>query len=222
VGKGRMENSRIEKISLDMANHWSVHKHLEETNDMSGALIAFDWKRYNDELYLSEINTNIDLGELESKNFEYDTFLDFLKEHKYTYVLGLRNVESGPSDEWIDKLKKSLTSNSIIDYDEYVVQQWPVPIPKLETPPNVFILRYCFDTNNKIDELAANKNSFTKYMSESRFNEYHEEFVHIHGIGYPATSKQIEFDWTTLDEKKRVIVLCSNVKNIILHKEYER
>lgn len=216
------KNSRIEEISLDIANHWSVNKDLDELNDRSGTLVGFDWKRYKDELYLSEINTNIDLGEIESKNFQYDILLDFLEEHKYTYVLGMRNVEYGPSNEWVDKLKKCLTTNSIIDYDEYVVQQWPAPIPKLETPPNVFILRYCFDTNNKIDELAANKNSFKTYMSESRFNEYHEESVHVYGVSYPATSKQIPFDWNTIEEKVRVVVLCSNVKNMILHKEYER
>ena len=47
------KNSRIEEISLDIANHWSVNKDLDELNDRSGTLVGFDWKRYKDELYLS-------------------------------------------------------------------------------------------------------------------------------------------------------------------------
>ena len=198
------KNSKIEEISLDIANHWSVTDFLNERNDNSGVLVGFDWKIIKNEYYLSEINTNIDLGKLESEKFEYNTFLKFLKEHKYTFVLGLDNVNFSPSDEWLDKLKKSLKSKSVIDYDKYTVQAWPSPIPKLETPNNVFILRYCFDTNNKVDELAASNELFSMFMKENQWKPYHEQSI------------------DEIKEKKRVILMCSKVKNIILHRGYER
>ena len=201
------KNSKIEEISLDIANHWSVTDFLNERNDNSGVLVGFDWKIIKNEYYLSEINTNIDLGKLESEKFEYDTFSKFLKEHKYTFVLGLDNVNFSPSDEWLDKLKKSLKSKSVIDYDKYTVQAWPSPIPKLETPHNVFILRYCFDTNNKVDELAASNELLSMYIKESEWR-HHQSYT-------------TEY-WDKENKKKRVIVMCSKVKNIILHRGYER
>ena len=105
---------------------------------------------------LTEINTNIDLGKLESKDFKFDTFVDFLKDNNFNHVLGLRNVafEDNPSPVWTDKLKETLKSNSM-DYDEYVVDEWPSPIPEFDVPDNIFILRYSYDPQNKLDELAV-------------------------------------------------------------------
>ena len=117
------------------------------------------------------------------------------------------NVNFSPSDEWLDKLKKSLKSKSVIDYDKYTVQAWPSPIPKLETPHNVFILRYCFDTNNKVDELAASNELLRMYIKESEWR-HHQSYT-------------TEY-WDKENKKKRVIVMCSKVKNIILHRGYER
>ena len=57
--------------------------------------------------------SNIDLEELELKNFKFDVFVDFLKKNNFTFVLGLRNIafEDNPSTEWTDKLKEILKSN---------------------------------------------------------------------------------------------------------------
>ena len=83
MGEGGVDYTKIEKVSLEIANHWSDTNFLNERNHNSGVLVGFDWKE-NDicEYYLSEINTNIDLSKLESEKFEYDTFSKFLKEHK--------------------------------------------------------------------------------------------------------------------------------------------
>ena len=207
MGEGGVDYTKIEKVSLEIANHWSDTNFLNERNDNSGVLVAFDWKENNNsEYYLSEINTNIDLSKLESEKFDYNAFSIFLKVNEYTFVVGLENVNFSPNDEWLDKLKNSLKSKSV-DYDKYTVQAWPSPIPKLETPNNVFILRYCFDTNNQIDELAASNELFSMFIRESEWR--HHQIFEDSGT-----------DWDKIKEKKRVIVMCSEVKNIILHREY--
>ena len=184
----------IEKISLDIANYWTSNDFLIESNDRCGTLVAFDWV----DDYLTEINTNIDLGELESKNFKFDVLVEFLKKNNFTFVLGLRNVihsEENPSPEWTDKLKEILKSNDI-DYDEYIVQAWPSPIPEFDVPDNIFILRYSYDEYSKIDQLAAYKSNFVTFIAESDWKNYY---------------KDIE-----LEERTRVIVLCNDVENLVL------
>ena len=79
----------LESISLEVANYWTSEDFLTESNVRCGSLIAFDWR----DDYLTEINTNIDLEELESKNFKFDELVEFLKKNNFTFVLGLRNVE---------------------------------------------------------------------------------------------------------------------------------
>ena len=110
MGKGRVENDKkIEDISLEIVNHWTSNDFLTETNKNCGTLVAFDVVEDN----ITEINTNIDLGELESRNFKYDDFIDFLKRNNFTFVLGLRNIscsENNPSTWDWDNL-----SNEILD-----------------------------------------------------------------------------------------------------------
>jgi hypothetical protein len=75
MGEGGVDYTKIEKVSLEIANHWSDTNFLNEKNDNSGVLVAFDWKENNNsEYYLSEINTNIDLSKLESEKFDYNAF----------------------------------------------------------------------------------------------------------------------------------------------------
>jgi len=184
-------------ISLEVANYWTSNDFLTESNVRCGSLIAFDWR----DDYLTEINTNIDLGELESKNFKFDELIEFLKKNNFTFVLGLRNIVEGPSEEWTDKLKKSLKSNEI-EYDEYIVDRYPSPIPEFDVPDNIFILRYAFDPNNEVDEFAANKQSFIKFMEEKEWK------------------KDCWFE--VFEQKIRIIVLCSNVDNVVLSDSFER
>ena len=188
----------LESVSLDIANYWTSSGFLTETNKRCGTLVAFDWK----EGYLTEINTNIDLGELESRNFKYDDFIDFLKRNNFTFVLGLRNIscsENNPSSEWTDKLKELLKSNGV-EYDEYIIDAWPSPIPEFDVTDNIFMLRYSYDEYSKIDQMSAKNSLFEDFMKNSDWEEYY---------------KKIEDG-----DRMRVIVLCSDIENLILHESY--
>ncbi len=182
----------LESVSLEISNYWTSNDFLTESNKNCGTFVAFDWR----DDYLTEINTNIDLGELESKNFKFDKLIEFLNRNNFTFVLGLRNIVEGPDKVCINKLKEILKSNEI-DYDEYIVDQWPSPIPEFDVPDNIFILRYSYDENSKIDKFASNQLLFEEFMKKSDWEKYYKD----------GDSK----------EKMRVIVLCSDVENIILH-----
>ena len=154
----------LESISLDIANYWTSNDFLTESNKNCGTLVAFDWRKK----YLSEINTNIDLSELEVKKFKFDVFVEFLKKNNFTFVLGLRNISytKNPSPEWTDKFKEILKSNEI-DYDEYIVDNWPAPIPEFDVPDNIFILRYTYDEYSKIDKFAAHNSLFRNWLKKT-------------------------------------------------------
>ena len=109
------------------------------------------------------------------------------------------SYEYNPSPEWTDKLKETLKSNEI-DYDEYVVNIWPSEIPEFDIPDYVFILRYSYDIDSKIDKFASNQLLFEEFIKKSDWEEYYKD--------------------NKIEEKTRVIVLCSDVKNLILHNTY--
>ena len=187
----------LESISLDIANYWTSNDFLTESNVRCGSLIAFDWR----DDYLTEINTNIDLEELESKNFKFDELVEFLKKNNFTFVLGLRNIVEGPSEEWTDKLKESLKSNEI-EYDEYIVDKYPSPIPEFDVPDNIFILRYSYDPYSKIDQFASVNLLFRNWLKKSDWEEYYKD--------------------SKIVERTRVIVLCSDIENLILHESFDK
>jgi len=214
-----------EEISLEIANYWTSNDFLTETNKCCGSLIAFDWIYVDGKSiwwrYLTEINTNVDLSYLEVENFKFDVFVEFLKKNNFTFVLGLRNVATAvprargrdrtdanakarqnPSPEWTDKLKEILKSNEI-DYDEYLIDLWPAPIPEFDVPDNVFILRYSYDEYSKIDQLSANPSLFENFMKKSEWEKYYKNVI-------------------TITESDRVIVLCSDKGNLILHESFIR
>ena len=202
-----LKQNNIEQISLEIANYWTLNDFLTESNDRCGTLVAFDWLGG----YLTEINTNIDLEELELKNFKFDVFVDFLKKNNFTFVLGLRNIafEDNPSTEWTDKLKEILKSNDI-DYDEYIVQAWPSPISEFDVPDNIFILRYSYDDYSHIDKFAAHNFLFKDFMTNSEWKKYYKDIV----LRYGESEKY--------KEKTRVIVLCSDIENLILHESFDK
>ena len=195
-----------ESVSLDIANYWTSNDFLTESNDRCGTLVALDW--YDG--YLSEINTNVDLKELECDNFKFDIFVDFLKKNNFTFVLGLRNIEFeyNPSSEWTDKLKETLKFNEI-DYDEYIIGRYPTPIPEFDVPETVFILRYSFDSYNKIDSMAATKVLFKDFMMKSDWEKYYDWGDPKHKDVYPEV-------------KKRVIVFCSDIENFVLKEGFDK
>jgi len=186
----------LESISLEVANYWTSNGFLTETNKRCGTFVAFDWRQG----YLTEINTNIDLGKLESKNFKFDDLVKFLKNYNFNLVLGLVNVVGGPDREWIHRLKLLLKDNNI-DYEEFIVDTYPTPVPKFDIPDNVFILRYSYDEYSAIDRMAANQYEFKTFINKSKWKEYYKE---SHG------------------EKNRVIVFCNDKENLVLHKEFDK
>jgi len=197
----------LESISLDIANYWTSNDFLTESNKNCGTLVAFDWRKK----YLSEINTNIDLSELEVKKFKFDVFAEFLKKNNFTFVLGLRNISytKNPSPEWTDKFKEILKSNEI-DYDEYIIGNWPTPIPEFDVPDNIFILRYSFDEYSKIDKFASVNLLFRNWLKKTDWEEYYRE------------SFFDQSDPWAWDKKERVIVLCNDIENLILHESFDK
>jgi hypothetical protein len=191
-----------ETKSLEIANYWTSNDFFLYSNKNCGTLVAFDWREKNEEYYLTEINTNIDLGKLESKDFKFDVFAEFLKENNFTFVLGLRNTgfSDNPSVEWVDSLKEILKSNNI-DYEEFVVDIYPTQVPEFDIPDNIFILRYSYDPYNKIDKFAAHQNNFETFIKESDWEEYYKEIED--------------------GDRMRVIVLCNDVENLVLHDEFQ-
>jgi len=196
----------LESVSLDIANYWTSNDFLTESNKNCGTLVAFDWR----DDYLTEVNTNIDLQELECQNFKFDVFVEFLKKNNFTFVLGLRNsgYMDNPSPEWTDKLKETLKFNEI-EYDEYIIGRYPSPIPEFDIPDNVFILRYSFDTYNKIDSMSASKVLFTDFMIKSDWEKYYDWGDTEHKDVYPEV-------------KKRVIVFCSELENLVLKEGFNK
>tara|TARA_R100000030_G_scaffold91216_1_gene76201 strand:- start:594 stop:1172 length:579 start_codon:yes stop_codon:yes gene_type:complete len=187
----------IESISLDIANFWTSTEFFKEINSNCGTLVAFDW--YDGSLV--EINTNIDLHDLEVENFEFDSLINFLKENDFNFILGLRNVKfkNNPSESWTNELKKHLTENNS-EYEEYIIQAWPTSIPQFDVPENLFILRYSFSPDNKVDELAGNDALFKDWIIKTDWED--------------------NFSQTNTEEKDRVIVLVNDVENLVLHKGY--
>ena len=186
-----------EYISLEISNYWVSNNYLTEANKKSGTLVAFDWEHHS----LTGINTNIDLGELELNRFEFNNLVNFLNDNNFNFVLGLRNdLQDNPNKRWTDKLKENLQSNKI-NYDEYMVENWPAPIPRFNVGDEVFILRYSYDEYSKIDTLASKEILFKKFLKDSNWSKYYKK----------ENSKT----------KERVIVLVNDIKNILLHKQYE-
>jgi hypothetical protein len=200
MGKGRVGNDKkIEDISLEISNYWTSNDFLTESNKNCGTLVAFDWV----DDYLSEINTNIDLNKTECENFKYYRFIHFLKENNFNHVLGLRNVafEDNPSPVWTDKLKETLKSNSM-DYDEYVVDKWPLRIPEFDIPDNIFILRYSFDEYSRVDQFASSQYLFEEFIKKSDWKKYYKDVAS--------------------EEKTRIIIFINDIENLILHESFDK
>ena len=205
----------LESVSLDISNYWTSNDFLTESNKNCGTFVAFDWVKEDGEYYLTEINTNVDLSDLEVDGFKFNDFVNFLKKNNFTLVLGLRNVANlptrgneNPSSEWTDKLKEILKFNKI-DYDEYMINRWPAPVPKFDVPDNVFILRYSYDEHSKIDQFAAHNILLTDFIEKSDWEKYYNQRLH-----WPA--------WFESEERRRVIVFCSDIENLILHESFDK
>ena len=114
----------------------------------------------------------------------------------------MRNIvyEDNPSPEWMDKLKEILKFNEI-DYDEYVVDDWPASIPKFDVPDNIFILRYSYDEYCQVDQLASSQYLFENFM-KSNWEKYYKDVYS--------------------EEKTRVIIFCSDIENLVLKEGFNK
>jgi hypothetical protein len=191
----------LEKLSLDISNFFVTKKIFNEINNNSGTFVAFDY--HNNKL--SQINTNIDLDK-EEIHFDFDSFVKFIVKNDFNFVLALRGLDylENPSKNWtntlIDRLKKQN-----IDYDEFKIGRWPAPIPKFDTNDKIFILRYCYNSNNEVDRCAAANSLFGELMKNSDYSDYYE-------------FKNFEDDV----EKTRVITMVSDIENLVLHGAFKK
>ena len=71
----KSKKSKIESVSLDISDYWTSNDFLTESNDRCGTLVAFDWRGD----YLTEINTNIDLGEMEIRSRRFRQPVNLLR-----------------------------------------------------------------------------------------------------------------------------------------------
>ena len=83
-----------------------------------------------------------------------------------------------------------------MEYDEYITDKWPSPIPDFDVPDNVFVLRYAYDEYCKVDKLASSSYSIKSWIENSYWSGYY---------------KKIESE-----EVVRVTVFCSMIENFIL------
>ena len=92
-------------------------------------------------------------------------------------------------------------------YDEYILEHWTSPIPEFSVT-NTFILRYSYDAHNSVDQMASNQGYFETFMKKSDWSDYFR-------INPPYLKMN-----TFITEKRRVIILCSDVENLILGESF--
>ena len=196
-----------EEISIQICDEWISRGFFKETNKNCSPLVAFDWIEDENKSYLVDFNTNIDLKDNIVDTFLFNDFIDFLLKNNYKNVLGLRNTGylSNPSKKWTSKLKDSLENNNI-EYDEFLVNRWPEPMPKFEVDFELFMLRYSFDEYSPIDKFASSNQMFENFISRTNYSENFKSNQNSDLSGH---------------QKYRVIVLINNCGNIILHNQYE-
>ena len=181
-------------ISLEIANH--LIREITETNKNCGTLVGFDWVDDN----LCDMNTNLLLSDNEISSIDFDRFSSFFNENNFDRVLGIRtdfDNMTNPSKKWSKKLVGSLVKKNI-SYDEYLIRDWPFIIPKFDVSKNVFILRYGFNENNKIDYLSKYKNEFSNFIENSKWNKFYEK--------------------NNTEHYRRIIILCSDIGTKLITK----
>lgn len=196
-----------EEISIQICNEWISRGFFKETNKNCSPLVAFDWIEDEHKSYLVDFNTNIDLKDNIVDTFLFNHFIDFLLSNNYKNVLGLRNTGylSNPSKKWTSKLKECL-GNHNIEYDEFLVNRWPEPMPNFEVDYELFMLRYSFDEYSPIDKFASSNRMFENFISRTNYSENFKSNQNSDLSNY---------------QKYRVIVLINDCENIILHNQYE-
>ena len=169
------KKNEIESITIDVIKKLTSES--IEKDSKGGVLACLDWTKTEDGYEILDINTNIDHGMLELKQFYFDKFVGILKDKKIEHLLVLRNINHMPlpSDVWINKLKDFLSTENI-EYSEYIVDSYPSPIPEFDVPENVYILRLSYDPLSKFDYHAAQHEIFIDFLEKNNFN-YSKEYT---------------------------------------------
>ena len=181
-------------ISLEIANY--LIREITEANKNCGTLVGFDWVDDN----ICDMNTNLILSNNEISSIDFDMLSSFFNENNFDRVLGIRtdfDNMTNPSKKWTKKLVDSLKKKNI-SYDEYLIRDWPFIIPKFDVSENVFILRYGFNEDNKIDYLSKYENEFSNFMENSRWKKFYKK----NNDGY----------------NKRITILCSDIGTKLITK----
>ena len=200
-----------EKISLDICNDWVSRGFFKETNKNSSPLVAFDWIKKDNNSFLVDFNSNIDLKDGIVDTFLFQNLMDFLVKNKFSNILGLRNTGylQNPSPLWTEKIK-DISNDNNIEYDEYIVDRWPEPIPSFEGLSDTFILRYSYDEYSPIDKFASSNAMFSNFMARTNWSE-----------NFKSSQNSDLTEWKKF-KKYRVIVLVSDIESVVLHEEHER
>ena len=149
---------------------WLRLRYLNETNQNSYVLTAFDWieESVPQKYKLQQINTNVDISSKVEKEIIWDNISEFVERKNVKEVVGLPNEE----------YSKNLTSNfhktfqdviGDVQYSQIVVNPWPEKIPDLDSKDKLFI-RYSYDVNSPLDMLAADTYVFVKAMSNCEYS----------------------------------------------------
>ena len=119
---------------------WLRLRYLNETNQNSYVLTAFDWieESVPQKYKLQQINTNVDISSNVEKEIIWDNISEFVERKNVKEVVGLPNEE----------YSKNLTSNfhktfqdviGDVQYSQIEVNPWPEKIPDLDSKDKLFI-----------------------------------------------------------------------------------
>ena len=141
-----------------------------------GVIIAYDFIPSNKELKLLEMNTNVGIFK------EYIPYFDFLALSKFCRKNGFKKVigvvskhwynrgrgagrSSTPSKDFMSLLENMLYSSGI-KFELFPAPKYPAPIPEIDTDDNTFVLRFSFDPESKIDEMASDKSLLIDHIKK--------------------------------------------------------
>ena len=146
-----------------------------ENKKNHGVLVAYDFIPSNGELKLLETNTNVGIFKEYIPYFDFQTLGTFCRRNRYTKIIAVVNsywydqrgwgAKTTPSKDFMSLLE-SMLSGFGVNLELISAPEYPRPIPKIDIDENTFVLRFSFDPESKIDEMAADKNLFIDHIKK--------------------------------------------------------
>ncbi len=143
-----------------------------------GVIVAYDFIPVNKELKLLEVNTNVGIFKEYIPYFDFLALNKFCQKNKFNKVIGVVNEHwynrgwggsdtpsSTPSKDFM-RLLENMLSSSGIKFELFPAPRHPEPIPEIDTDEKTFVLRFSFDPESKIDELASDKSLFIDHIKK--------------------------------------------------------